>query len=382
MKRKLVLLGLLVLTSGSLFAQNTVKISGKVQFVGADKKVSVIQNNGFERITLGETEIGPDHTYSLTVQKEKPNAVTITCCQSQSVRAWLEDEDMVINFRGIDTAKIRIKNPPYVYIQAGPKNELLNLANYANYRNYQNMIAISQAVYRSQSLDDKQKADISKDLYNMNNEDARSYIRYLVEHYGHLTSCVALLSALDYAKDSLLIETTLTSMQAKNPGSTVAQDYRKGLMEKLEKQRRMREGQTAPTFTFNNDKGEPVSLDSFKGKVVIIDFWASWCGPCRKEIPNLKKYYEEFKNNPDVAFLSVSIDAKEDDWRKAMAEEQMEWIQLLAPNSGREAMDKYQFRGIPFIVAIDKEGRIFRKHLRGEAVRAAIVDALQRSEKK
>ena len=59
MKRKLVLLGLLVLTSGSLFAQNTVKISGKVQFVGADKKVSVIQNNGFERITLGETEIGP-----------------------------------------------------------------------------------------------------------------------------------------------------------------------------------------------------------------------------------------------------------------------------------------------------------------------------------
>jgi len=153
-------------------------------------------------------------------------------------------------------------------------------------------------------------------------------------------------------------------------------------MEKLEKQRRMREGQTAPTFTFNNDKGEPVSLDSFKGKVVIIDFWASWCGPCRKEIPNLKKYYEEFKNNPDVAFLSVSIDAKEDDWRKAMAEEQMEWIQLLAPNSGREAMDKYQFRGIPFIVAIDKEGRIFRKHLRGEAVRAAIVDALQQSEKK
>ena len=112
MKSKLVLLGLLVLTSGSLFAQNTVKISGKVQFVGADKKVSVIQNNGFERITLGETEIGPDHTYSLTVQKEKPNAVTITCCQSQSVRAWLEDEDMVINFRGIDTAKIRNKNPP------------------------------------------------------------------------------------------------------------------------------------------------------------------------------------------------------------------------------------------------------------------------------
>ena len=382
MKRVLVLLGLLVLASGGLFAQNTVKISGKVQFIGADKKVSVVQSKGFEHITLGETEINPDHTYSLTVQKEKPGAVTIICCRSQSVRAWVEDEDMEINFRGIDTAKIRIKNPPYVYIQAGPKNELMNLANYVNYRNYQNMIAISQAVHRAPSLDDKQKADISKDLYNMNNEDARSYIRYLVEHYDYLTSCVVLLSALDYAKDSLLIETTLTNMQVKNPGSTVAQDYRKGLMDKLEKQRKMQEGEMAPLFTFNNDKGKPVSLDSFKGKVVIIDFWASWCGPCRQELPNLKKYYEEFKNNPDVAFLSVSIDDDEDAWRKAMVEEKMEWTQLLAPNSGREAMDKYQFRGIPFIVAIDKEGRIFRKHLRGEAVRTAIVDALQQSEKK
>ena len=53
---------------------------------------------------------------------------------------------MVINFRGIDTAKIRIKNPPYVYIQAGPKNELLNLANYVNYRNYQNMIASKKQI--------------------------------------------------------------------------------------------------------------------------------------------------------------------------------------------------------------------------------------------
>ena len=89
----MVLLGLLVLTSGSLFAQNTVKISGKVQFVGADKKVSVIQNNGFERITLGETEIGPDHTYSLTVQKREAECgdnhllpVTVGTCMARRRR--------------------------------------------------------------------------------------------------------------------------------------------------------------------------------------------------------------------------------------------------------------------------------------------------------
>lgn len=119
-----------------------------------------------------------------------------------------------------------------------------------------------------------------------------------------------------------------------------------------------------------------VKLSSFKGKVLIIDFWASWCGPCRKEIPNVKKIQEEYKDNKKVAFLSVSIDAKKEAWEKAMKEENMPWTQLLAPNSGREAMDKYQFNGIPFIIAIDQDGNIFRKNLRGDAVRTAIIDAL------
>ena len=121
-----------------------------------------------------------------------------------------------------------------------------------------------------------------------------------------------------------------------------------------------------------------VSLKSFKGKVVIVDFWASWCGPCRQEIPNVKKYYEEFKSNKDVVFISVSIDSKKADWEKALKEEQCEWIQLLAPNSGRDVMKSYQFNGIPFIVAIGKDGKIFRRTLRGEAIRQAVVDALNK----
>ena len=90
----------------------------------------------------------------------------------------------------------------------------------------------------------------------------------------------------------------------------------------------------------------------------------------------MKKIYADFKDRDDVAFLSISIDSKKTDWEKALGEENMEWMQLWAPDSGKELMDKYQFNGIPFIVAIDKEGKISGKRLRGEAVRKAIEKAL------
>lgn len=220
------------------------------------------------------------------------------------------------------------------------------------------------------------------ELYKVNNEDYEAHIRYLVENYNHLTSCVALLQTLDFQKDSALIEDALLKIQMANPRSSVVKNYRDRQADMKAKKSRVETGRQAPDFSFPDENGRMTSLSSFKGKVVILDFWASWCGSCRKEIPNMKKYYEEFKDNKNVAFISVSIDAKKLDWKKALMEEQCAWTQLLAPNSGREAMDKYLFNGIPFIIAIDQEGRIFRKSLRGEGIYNAILDALKEGERK
>ena len=122
-------------------------------------------------------------------------------------------------------------------------------------------------------------------------------------------------------------------------------------------------GSKAPQFTLPNQKNEEIKLSKFIGKYVLIDFWASWCGPCRKEIPNLKKVYQEFKSQ-NLEIISISTDSDADSWRKAMEKEQMPWLQLL---STKEVVSQYNVVGIPFLILLDPEGTILIKgHFPGE----------------
>ncbi len=195
-----------------LYAQKQVTISGKVQFVDEKQnKVMVTKRNGFEQIVLGETIIKPDNTYTVSLNVNK-GEVAYVSCSSQRVRIWLEDENMSIDFRGKDTAKVKIINPPFVYIKGGAKNELMNLANFSSHRAYQMMIATSQAVYGQESLDKEMKSTIASQLYKDNNTDKEAYLKYLIEHYSHLTSSIALIQLLDYNANKELIEKALNNI--------------------------------------------------------------------------------------------------------------------------------------------------------------------------
>jgi len=94
-----------------------------------------------------------------------------------------------------------------------------------------------------------------------------------------------------------------------------------------------------------------------KGKVNFIDFWASWCGPCRMAIPSVKKMYQKFGDKVNI--LSISVDNSKEAWKKAMDEEQMPWTQLLVPKTSTKVMsDAYHVRSIPYLMIIDADGRV------------------------
>ena len=129
-------------------------------------------------------------------------------------------------------------------------------------------------------------------------------------------------------------------------------------------------GAVAPDFELKDTSGKMIKLSSFRGKYVLVDFWASWCGPCRKALPLVKKANEEFKNK-GLQVIGVSVDKKTKDWEKALEEEKLPYLQLHDPDGITGKM--YNYDGIPFIILISPEGIILEKELWGDGIREAIT---------
>lgn len=347
-------------------AQKTITIKGKVQFPDNRFNMEIVERNGFDKIVLDSCKVKEDGTYEFTMKVDRPGVYTLDCQKWQSVQFWAEDENLEINFRGQDTARIKIKNPPYVHIYGGPNNEVMNLKNWDAYRNYQLMIGVSQGVYRIPGIDDATKQDVSGKFYNMLAQESNARMRYLAEHYADRNSVLAVLGSLRGADDDALVEKVLAQLEAKNPNYAPLVKFKKDRADAKAQQERLALGKKAPEFSYPTPDGkQKLGPQDFKGKILVLDFWASWCGPCRAEIPNLKEAYKNY-HDKGVEFFSVSIDKDEAAWRKAMKEEDMPWQQVQAPGAGKEVMKLYQFSGIPYILILDKDGNIVAKNMRGK----------------
>ena len=123
----------------------------------------------------------------------------------------------------------------------------------------------------------------------------------------------------------------------------------------------------APNFQSTTINGDQLSLSDLRGKYVMIDFWASWCGPCRRENPNVVKLYKKYKKKK-FTILSVSLDQDLTKWKSAIVQDQLEWPHHVSDLKGWNSavVPLYQIKGIPYTVLVNPEGRIIGMNLRGK----------------
>jgi peroxiredoxin len=152
----------------------------------------------------------------------------------------------------------------------------------------------------------------------------------------------------------------------------------KAVKERLEKVRKVATGQIAPDFTQNNPEGKPVTLSAVyaKNAYTLIDFWASWCRPCREENPNVVAVYNDFKNKGFSVF-GVSLDQDHDRWVQAIESDKLTWDHVSDLKYWQnEAAGLYSVSSIPANFLVDKSGKIVAKNLRGEDLRKKLEELL------
>ncbi len=137
-------------------------------------------------------------------------------------------------------------------------------------------------------------------------------------------------------------------------------------------------GDYAPTFTSKTPEGDDLALNDVKAKVIVLDFWASWCGPCRRENPNVVKMYNNY-HDKGLEIIGISLDKKgqKNRWVNAIAKDKLTWKQVSSLQGWQEPIAlAYGVRSIPATYILDGDGKIIAKNLRGKALEDKIAEVL------
>lgn len=232
-----------------------------------------------------------------------------------------------------------------------------------------------QVAAATEKKDSKRVTQIEQE-YNAAETDVVNKVKAMLPDMG--TSLVSLfaLNFINIDQDFATYESLAQRFEKENPNSPHA----KSLIGRVARKRGVMVGSAAPEISLSDTTGKVVALSSLRGKYVLIDFWASWCGPCRNENPNVVRMYNKFKDK-GFAIYSVSLDQNHGNWTKAIRNDNLTWTHVSDLKYWQSAAaQQYGVQAIPATFLLDKDGKIIAKDLRGEALEQKLEEILNKGQ--
>jgi len=347
-----------------------VTVSGTVKFPN-EAQVSIQELTPADNAKKDSLTVSSDGTYSRTIHLTEPGYFRFNFFNLQMVDVVLDKSNIELNVDGNDQAgAVEVKgSPDYDLIRSVQEKlqsfqmdpavrEIESQFQLAVQRNEQDLVTVLQGQYM--------------DLHYLAYDSIIAGLESKPVNLG----LINLLQGSTFEKDRYypmykkVAETAIAQM----PTSIHVKQF----SEMVQKMSITAIGVKAPEIEMPDPNGTVIKLSSLQGKYVLIDFWAKWCGPCRKENPNVVKAYKKFKGNGFEVF-GVSLDRSKEDWVQAIQQDGLAWTHVsdLKYFESQAAID-YNINSIPFSVLVDPNGVIIAKNLRGSALEKKLNEVFRK----
>ncbi|NQV52256.1 MAG: AhpC/TSA family protein [Flavobacteriales bacterium] len=230
--------------------------------------------------------------------------------------------------------------------------------------------SVSMALQNAQMTKDQQKFQEVVAVYDGILAEVNQQVKDFIKEDPATLSSLAAIQNLNLDQDFEYFALVIDALK----GKMESNEFYKSLSDQVNAQRKLAVGSPAPDISLPQPDGQTLSLAELQGKYVLIDFWASWCGPCRKENPNVVRVYNKY-HDKGFEILGVSLDKDRNSWVKAIQQDGLVWKHISDLKYWNSVVvPEYQVKGIPLTYLVDPDGNIVGKNLRGASLEDKLAE--------